>query len=151
MQYLKNLRLLRIRNTAFHPVHVLGFGVKPEPLFPLLCLCASFHTCGCMLIVMYAKSITVLHALWIGFYHLILHISWMSVNEFVVQVDHSRVTNIKDRKIQLFFLILIIQICKFSSVAQLHLTLCPHGLQHARPPCLSPTPGAYSHSGPLSP
>ena len=41
----------------------------------------------------------------------------MSTNEFVVQVDHTRVANIKDRKIQLFFLILIIQICKFSSVA----------------------------------
>ena len=26
-----------------------------------------------------------------------------------------------------------------------------HGLQHARPPCPSPTPGAYSNSCPLSP
>ena len=26
--------------------------------------------------------------------------------------------------------------------------LRPHGLQHARPPCLSPTPGAYSNSCP---
>ena len=26
--------------------------------------------------------------------------------------------------------------------------LCPHGLQHARPPCLSPNPGAYSDSCP---
>ena len=25
-------------------------------------------------------------------------------------------------------------------------SLWPHGLQHARPPCPSPTPGAYSHS-----
>ena len=30
-------------------------------------------------------------------------------------------------------------------------SLWPHGLQHARPPCLSPTPGAYSDSCPLSP
>ena len=29
-------------------------------------------------------------------------------------------------------------------------SLWPHGLQHARPPCLSPTPGAYSNSCPLS-
>ena len=29
-------------------------------------------------------------------------------------------------------------------------SLQPHGLQHARPPCLSPTPGAYSDSRPLS-
>ena len=29
-------------------------------------------------------------------------------------------------------------------------SLWPHGLQHARPPCLSPTPGLYSNSCPLS-
>ena len=29
-------------------------------------------------------------------------------------------------------------------------SLWPHGLQHARPPCPSPTPGAYSNSCPLS-
>ena len=39
---------------------------------------------------------------------------------------------------------------KFSSVAQPCPTLRPHGLQHVRPPCLSPTPGVYSNSCPLS-
>ena len=29
-------------------------------------------------------------------------------------------------------------------------SLWPHGLQHARPPCPSPTPGVYSNSWPLS-
>ena len=29
-------------------------------------------------------------------------------------------------------------------------SLWPHGLQHARPPCPSPTPGGYSNSCPLS-
>ena len=29
-------------------------------------------------------------------------------------------------------------------------SLQPHGLQHARPPCPSPTPGAYSNSRPFS-
>ena len=29
-------------------------------------------------------------------------------------------------------------------------SLWPHGLQHARSPCLSPTPGVYSNSCPLS-
>ena len=29
-------------------------------------------------------------------------------------------------------------------------SLWPHGLQHARPPCLSPSPGVYSNSCPLS-
>ena len=37
-----------------------------------------------------------------------------------------------------------------SSVTQLCLTLRPHELQHARPPCPSPTPGVYSNSCPLS-
>ena len=39
---------------------------------------------------------------------------------------------------------------QFSSVAQSCLTLWPHGLQHARLPRPSPTPGAYSSSCPLS-
>ena len=29
-------------------------------------------------------------------------------------------------------------------------SLQPHGLQHARPPCPSPTPGAFSNSWPMS-
>ena len=29
-------------------------------------------------------------------------------------------------------------------------SLQPHGLQHARPPCPSPTPGVYSNSCPLN-
>ena len=37
-----------------------------------------------------------------------------------------------------------------SSVAQSCLTLRPHGLQHARLPCSSPTPGAYVNSCPSS-
>ena len=42
----------------------------------------------------------------------------------------------------------------FSSVQFSHSvmsnSLWPHGLQHARPPCPSPTPGVYPNSGPLS-
>ena len=38
---------------------------------------------------------------------------------------------------------------QFSSVAQSYLTLQPHGLQHARPPCPSPTPRVYPNSCPL--
>ena len=40
---------------------------------------------------------------------------------------------------------------QFSSVTQSCLTLCdPHGLQHTRPPCPSPTPEVYSNSCPWS-
>ena len=39
---------------------------------------------------------------------------------------------------------------QFSSVAQSCLTLQPHGLHHARPPCPSPTLGVYPNSCPLS-
>ena len=38
---------------------------------------------------------------------------------------------------------------QFSSVAHPCLTLLPHGLQHARPPCPSTTPGVCSNSCPL--
>ena len=39
---------------------------------------------------------------------------------------------------------------QFSSVTQLCPTLWPHGPQHARPPCPSPTPGVYQNSCPWS-
>ena len=39
---------------------------------------------------------------------------------------------------------------QFSSVVQSCLTLCNNGLQHARPPCSSPTPRVYSNLRPLS-
>ena len=39
---------------------------------------------------------------------------------------------------------------QFSSVTQSWPTLWPHGLQHTRLPCPSPTPGACSNSCPLS-
>ena len=39
---------------------------------------------------------------------------------------------------------------QFSSVAQSCLTLRTRGLQHAKPPCPSSTPGVYSNSRPLS-
>ena len=39
---------------------------------------------------------------------------------------------------------------QFSSVAQSCPTLQPHELQHARPPCSSPTPGVHSNSRPSS-
>ena len=46
------------------------------------------------------------------------------------------------------------KICYLSSVQFSHSvvsnSLWPHGLQHARPPCPSPTPGVYSNSHPLS-
>ena len=38
----------------------------------------------------------------------------------------------------------------YCSVSQSCLTLRPHGLQHARLPCLSPSPGVCSNSCPLS-
>ena len=42
----------------------------------------------------------------------------------------------------------IYSLIQFSSVAQLCLILClrPHGLQHARPPCPSPTPGVFTQT-----
>ena len=44
----------------------------------------------------------------------------------------------------------LIQCNQFSSVAVVSSSLQPQGLQHARPPCPSPAPGAYSDSFHLS-
>ena len=58
------------------------------------------------------------------------------------------ILNSNKKMAQICFLSTIIS---FSSVTQLSPILCePHGLQHARLPCLSPTPGAYSNSCPSS-
>ena len=48
-----------------------------------------------------------------------------------------------------FFLVCVLSV-QFSSVAQSCPTLQPHELQHARPPCPSPTPGVDPNSCPLS-
>ena len=40
--------------------------------------------------------------------------------------------------------------CKFSSIQLLTDSLGPHELQHARPPCPSPTPGVHPNPCPLS-
>ena len=54
----------------------------------------------------------------------------------------------------LYFLKTFYFILEFSSVQFSHLvmssSLQPHGLQHSRPPCPSPTPRAHSNSCPLS-
>ena len=44
----------------------------------------------------------------------------------------------------------VLKIIQFSSVTQSCPTLPPHGLQHARPPCPSPTPGVHANSCPSS-
>ena len=58
----------------------------------------------------------------------------------------SLVTMERYIKISMTYLFILPQ---FSSVALLCLTLQPHGLQHTRPPCPSPTPGGYPNSCPL--
>ena len=50
--------------------------------------------------------------------------------------------------IKLLFLLLCISSVQFSCSAVSN-SLRPYGLQHARPPCSSPTPGVYSNSCPL--
>ena len=55
-----------------------------------------------------------------------------------------------------FFKVHILPKCSFPlvlvrfSLSVMSNSLWPHGLQHTRPPCPSPTPGVYTNSGPLS-
>ena len=59
---------------------------------------------------------------------------------FIVQLSYPYITTGKN-----------IALTQFSSVDQSCLTVChPYGLQHTRPPYLSPTPRVYSNSCPLS-
>ena len=58
------------------------------------------------------------------------------------------------RVLKLHTIIVLLSFSPFMSVqfrrSVMSDSLRPHGLQHARPPCLSPTPGVYSNSYPLS-
>ena len=51
---------------------------------------------------------------------------------------------VRSNKSNIFLLLLLFSCSVVSD------SLRPHGLQHAWPPCLSPTPGVYSNSCPLS-
>ena len=51
---------------------------------------------------------------------------------------------------KLIFLLYSVLMCVHVSHSVMSYSLQPHGLQHARPPCPSPTPGVYSNSCPLS-
>ena len=75
--------------------------------------------------------------------------SWsMSITLIIVSSRCMENFNIIDlfERIQSF----IITSVQFSSVTQSCWTLRPHGLQHVRRPCPSPTSGVYSNSCPLS-
>ena len=54
------------------------------------------------------------------------------------------------RVLKLHTIIVLLSFSPFMSVqfrcSVMSDSLCPHGLQHARPPCLSPNPGACSNS-----
>jgi len=64
---------------------------------------------------------------------------------------HSKLTNLKStHRTILLSLFNIFFSTTFSSVQIVSDSLRPYGLQHARPPCPSPTPGACSNSCPLS-
>ena len=71
--------------------------------------------------------------------------AWWAPVHGVTRVGHDLAT-----KSPLNIYIYIVSSVRFSSVAQSCQNLRPHGLQHTRPPCASPTPGVYSNSCPLS-
>ena len=73
---------------------------------------------------------------------------------FVSFITHRGLGFVKQRQLKGFhhvniFHLSVATFC-FWSVTQLCLTLPPHGLQHTRLPCPSPSPGACSNSCPLS-
>ena len=72
-------------------------------------------------------------------------LSWGSVTFYWDAVFMSILT------LQKCIKFMLLEVLQFSSVTHsCPLTLPPHEPQHVRPPCPSPTPGAYSNSSPLS-
>ena len=59
---------------------------------------------------------------------------------FIGNLKVARVITLSSVSLHAFPYIVQKNLVQFSSVAQLCLTLRPHGLQHARLPCPSPTP-----------
>ena len=85
----------------------------------------------------------------LGFSSQFLPLPWYLLSfAFIVYLAVQRLTPYPDNPLPHvpdLLLLLITEQRKFSSVAQSCLTLLqPHGLQHARLPCPSPTPGACS-------
>ena len=82
---------------------------------------------------------------------LAVHIRWQKYWSFSPYNEYSKLISFRT---DWFDLLAIQKTLKFSSVQFSHSvvsdSLQPHGLQHARPPCPSPTPGVYSKSSPLS-
>ena len=82
---------------------------------------------------------------------LAVHIRWQKYWSFSPSNEYSRLISFRT---DWFDLLAIQKTLKFSTVQFSHSvvsdSLQPPGLQHARPPCPSPTPGVYSKSSPLS-
>ena len=76
------------------------------------------------------------------------HIKWIKLEKERQISYHLYVESIKI--IQMNLITKHKHSVQVSLVAQLCLTLQPHGLQHTRPSCPSPTPRVYSNSCPLN-
>ena len=72
------------------------------------------------------------------------------LGEWLIDIYHFKLDKHSDFLIPYSSGSYIQYLVQFSSVTQSCLTLQTHGLQHARLPCPSPSPGVYSNSCPLS-
>ena len=77
--------------------------------------------------------------------------SWELCGVCALGIQRGSSSDYKFTSLYIWSFEIIILKLSVSSFAQSYRTLCdPPGLQHARLPCPSPTPGAYSNSCPLS-
>ena len=74
---------------------------------------------------------------------------------YIYKIEHYSVIKQKNEMMSFTATWMDLEIIILSEVSQssrsfVSDSLRPHGVQHARPPCPLPTPGAYSNSCPLS-
>ena len=125
---------------------------------PPITLKTLFLVCGFQYLHLLCPLLLLLYLLWnlFGFLNMCLLKSIITFNKFVI-IESSApftVSHTSNTLDETYARLDCYVLCRISSVqfsrSVVSDSLWPHELQHARPPCPSPTPGVHSDSRPLS-
>ena len=125
---LLNFLVQHAENIEWIVILFLDFFLKDSDLCSYICVNVFIYTCVCVCVC--------------------LNPLWNNANTFLLNIENKweQVVSFMSHLLCIFF--------QFSSVqfscSVVSDSLRPHELQHARPPCPSPTPGVHSNSRPLN-